>query len=89
MKDSPVALTILKRIPASSPEVEVVGTAVNRAAHWSKFRPEGKHLQLNTQGQFITVNTTTPVSGYRPLVTILFQSVAAYLWSLGHWYLTD
>jgi hypothetical protein len=65
-EDSSVALTILKRILASSAEVEVVGTAVNRAAHWSKFRPEGKHLQLNTQGQFITVNTTTPVSGHCP-----------------------
>jgi len=32
VEDPPVALTILKRIPASSPEVEVVGTAVNGAA---------------------------------------------------------
>ncbi len=41
------------------------------------FAPEGKHLQLNPQGQFITVSTP-PVSGHRPSVTVLFQAVAAY-----------
>lgn len=41
------------------------------------FAPEGKHLQLNTQGQFMTVSTP-PVSGHRPSVTVLFQAVAAY-----------
>lgn len=40
------------------------------------FAPEGKHLQLDAQGRFITIGTL-PVSGHRPSVTVLFQAVAA------------
>ncbi|MDX2242736.1 MAG: chemotaxis-specific protein-glutamate methyltransferase CheB [Leptolyngbyaceae cyanobacterium bins.302] len=40
------------------------------------FAPERKHLQLDTQGRFLTVNTP-PVSGHRPSATVLFQAVAA------------
>ncbi|MEH2292590.1 chemotaxis-specific protein-glutamate methyltransferase CheB [Nostoc sp.] len=39
------------------------------------FAPERHHLQLNTQGRLITVSTP-PVSGHRPSVTALFQTVA-------------
>lgn len=39
------------------------------------FAPEQKHLQLDTQGKFVTTRTP-PIAGHRPSVTALFQSVA-------------
>lgn len=39
------------------------------------FAPERKHLQLDTQGRFITISGV-PVSGHRPSATVLFQAVA-------------
>lgn len=41
------------------------------------FAPEQHHLQLDSQGRLLMSNTP-PVSGHRPSVTVLFQSVAAY-----------
>ena len=35
--DSPIALTILKRMLSTSPEIQVVGTAGNGRRHWNSF----------------------------------------------------
>lgn len=40
------------------------------------FAPEQQHLHLDAQRRFVT-NSTPPVSGHRPSVTVLFESVAA------------
>lgn len=40
------------------------------------FAPERQHLQINAQGQLMTV-AAAPVSGHCPSATVLFQSVAA------------
>lgn len=40
------------------------------------FAPERKHLQVDTQGR-LTTPITAAVSGHRPSVTVLFQSIAA------------
>jgi two-component system, chemotaxis family, protein-glutamate methylesterase/glutaminase len=39
------------------------------------FPPEKKHLELNSQGQFICSNSP-PISGHRPAVDVTFKSVA-------------
>jgi len=41
------------------------------------FAPDCYHLQLTSQGRFMLSNES-PVSGHRPSVTMLFQSVATY-----------
>ncbi|MFM2311503.1 MAG: hypothetical protein RLZZ04_779 [Cyanobacteriota bacterium] len=39
------------------------------------FPPEKKHLELNSQGQFLC-SESPPISGHRPAVDVLFKSVA-------------
>ncbi len=41
------------------------------------FAPESYHLQVDPQGRLLLLNSP-PVSGHRPSVTVLFQSVASY-----------
>lgn len=41
------------------------------------FAPDHCHLQLDLQGRILLVNEA-PVSGHRPSITVLFQSVATY-----------
>ena len=41
------------------------------------FAPDRSHLQLSSKGTFVLAGDA-PVSGHRPSVTVLFQSVATY-----------
>lgn len=46
------------------------------------FPPEGRHLELNSQGRFV-YSSLPPVSGHRPSVTVTFNSVAKFYGSLS------
>ncbi|MCL1468311.1 chemotaxis-specific protein-glutamate methyltransferase CheB [Argonema galeatum] len=41
------------------------------------FPPEGRHLELNSQGRFV-YSSSPPLSGHRPSVTVTFNSVAKF-----------
>lgn len=59
----------LKLVIAQSGEIPQPGTVY--------FAPDHCHLQLDAQGRILLVNEA-PVSGHRPSITVLFQSIAAY-----------
>lgn len=60
---------LLKIVIAQVGDVPLPGTVY--------FAPDHYHLQLNQQGR-IALSRDLPVSGHRPSITVMFQTIAAY-----------
>jgi two-component system, chemotaxis family, protein-glutamate methylesterase/glutaminase len=55
--------------------IEIARSGITPQPGTIYFPPEKKHLELNSQGQFVS-SDSPPISGHRPAVDVTFKSVA-------------